>query len=231
MLTSTLNSVLYLGHANVAYMYGGASDVDTNADAMLTISSTAINAFLHQIALAPIFGMITAQQTVMCEVNGILAVFDSQYFTLTLKSAALAGASDIIAGQCLTIGDQAIVNNPDISLSSVAYTLGTVAGNLLQTSIVRTVEPIIHTIDGVIAYSIGVLQATGALIESQVRLLLLDIHEKSQNTTNSVLTTTKSIAMTIQTHGSNNRVLTRRTSMSLNTDFLLMVKNIVANPA
>ena len=68
VLTSTLNSALYKGHANIQYMYGGASDVDTNADAMLTISSTAINAFLHQIALFPIFGMIAAQQIVMCQV-------------------------------------------------------------------------------------------------------------------------------------------------------------------
>ena len=143
--------------------------MDTNADAMLTISSTAINAFLHQIALAPIFGLVVGHQIMMCQVDGVLASFDSTSFTLTLQSAALAGASDIIAGQCLTIGDEQVTQNLAVSGSSVNYTLGSVAENLFDLALIQTIEPLLHTIDGLIAYTIGVVQTLGGLIQSQVR--------------------------------------------------------------
>jgi hypothetical protein len=69
ILTATVNSALQAGGANVAYMYGGASNVDTNADAALTISATALNGFMHQAALLPLFGMIASRQIMMCQVS------------------------------------------------------------------------------------------------------------------------------------------------------------------
>ena len=50
-------------------MYGGASNVDTNADAVLTISSTALNAFMHQLALYPLYGLAVSHQIMMCQVS------------------------------------------------------------------------------------------------------------------------------------------------------------------
>ena len=69
ILTAMINSALQLGGANVAYMYGGASNVDANADAALTISSTALNGLMHQVALLPLFGMVASRQVMMCQVS------------------------------------------------------------------------------------------------------------------------------------------------------------------
>jgi hypothetical protein len=69
ILTATINSALQLGEANVAYMYGGASNVDANADAALTISSTALNGLMHQAALLPLFLMVASRQVMMCQVR------------------------------------------------------------------------------------------------------------------------------------------------------------------
>jgi hypothetical protein len=64
ILTATVNSALQLSDSHVGFMFGGASNVDTNADAVLTISSTALNGFLHQVALFPLFGMIAYESDV-----------------------------------------------------------------------------------------------------------------------------------------------------------------------
>lgn len=67
ILTATINSALQLGRANIGYMYGGASNVDTNADAVLTLTSTSINAFMHQLALFPLYALAIAHQILMCQ--------------------------------------------------------------------------------------------------------------------------------------------------------------------
>jgi hypothetical protein len=69
ILTATVNSALQAGGANMAYLYGGASNVASNADAALTISSSALNGFMHQAALMPLFAMIASRQIMMCQVR------------------------------------------------------------------------------------------------------------------------------------------------------------------
>jgi hypothetical protein len=73
ILTATVNSALQMGSADIGYMYGGASNVDTNADAMLTISSTALNAFMHQLFLFPLYGLAVSHQIMMCQVSSSLS--------------------------------------------------------------------------------------------------------------------------------------------------------------
>jgi hypothetical protein len=49
VLTSLLNSVLQMGKANVGYLYAASGNVDKNADAVLTITTTAITGFFTQV--------------------------------------------------------------------------------------------------------------------------------------------------------------------------------------
>ena len=98
----------------------------------------------------------------------MLAAFDTQSMTLTLTSAQLAGAADVIAGQCLTIGDEQTVKSFAVSPQSASYSLGSVAETLFDLALIQTIEPLLHTLDAVIAYMVGVTQTLGGLIESQV---------------------------------------------------------------
>jgi hypothetical protein len=167
ILTATVNSALQLGEANIAYMYGGASNVDTNADAALTISSTALNGFMNQVALLPLYLMISSRQVMMCQVTGVLALLDKGGFKLSLKTAGQASASDIIAGQCLTVGAEVLANYPGDSPSSVAATVGSIASNAAQLLLIQQIEPMLHFMDAMLAYTIGVVHALGVLVMSQ----------------------------------------------------------------
>ena len=167
ILTATVNSALQMSNANVAFMYGGASNVDTNADAVLTISSTALNAFLHQVALFPIYGLVVSHQIVMCEVTGVIALLGGSGFVLSLKSAGESSASDIMAGQCLTVGAETMANYPTDRPSSLGFSLTSMSANMMQTLFLMQIEPILHMLDGALAYLIGVVQTFGVVIMSQ----------------------------------------------------------------
>jgi hypothetical protein len=169
ILTATLNSAMQAGDANVAYMYGGASNVDTNADAALTISSTALNGFMHQVALFPLYMMISARQVMMCQVTGVLALMDEGGFKLSLRAAggASTSASDLVAGQCLTVGAEVLAGYPGDSQQGVQSTVGSIASNAAQLMLIQQIEPLLHVADASLAYAIGVVHTLGVLVMSQ----------------------------------------------------------------
>ena len=167
ILTATVNSALQLSDASVGFMYGGASNVDSNADAVLTISSNALNGFLHQVTLAPLYALVVMHQTVMCQVSGVIALMDGTGFTLSLKPADESSASDIIAGQCLTLGAQTLASYPADSPTSLGITVTSLAANAIQRLFLMQIEPFLHVIDGMLAYIIGVVKSLGVLIMAQ----------------------------------------------------------------
>lgn len=167
ILTSTVNSVLQLSETSVGFMYGGASNVDTNADSVLTISSNALNGFLHQLALAPLYVLVVMHQIIMCQVSGVIALLDGTGFKLSLKPANESSASDILAGQCLTLGAQTLANYPQDSPTSLGITVTSLAANALQRLFLMQIEPFLHIVDGSLAYITGVVQSLGVLIMAQ----------------------------------------------------------------
>jgi hypothetical protein len=167
IFTAILNSALQLGNADIGYMYGGASNVDTNADAVLTISSTAINAFMHQIFLYPLYGLAVAHQILMCQVSGVIALVPGDGFTLRIRGAQDTPASDLIAGQCLTVGAEVLASFPTDDTASLGYMITSMAANALQMFVVQQIEPALHIIDGFLAYLLGIVRVLGALIQSQ----------------------------------------------------------------
>ena len=187
ILTATLNTALQAGNANVAFLFGGASNVDTNADAALTISATALNGFMHQAALLPLFMMVASRQIMMCQaspklallvfflfggadahdgrqVTGVLALLDEGEFKLTLRQAGRASAADAIAGQCLPVGAEVLAAFPGDSPKSVATTVASAAGNALHLLLVQQVEPLLHMTDAALAYAIGLVHSLGVLV-------------------------------------------------------------------
>lgn len=167
ILTATVNSALQLGAADISYMYGGASNVDTNADAALTISSTALNGFMHQAALLPLYLMISSRQVMMCQVNGVLALMDEGGFKLSLRSADQSSASDIVAGQCLTVGAEVLAKHPGDSTEALHGTLGSLTSGAMQLMMVQQIEPLLHFMDSMLAYAIGLVHTMGVLVMSQ----------------------------------------------------------------
>ena len=167
VLTATINAALQLGRADVGYMYGGASNVDTNADAVLTISSTAINAFMHQMFLFPLYGLAVSHQILMCQVSGVIALAPTDDFRVSIRMGKDTPAGDLIAGQCLTMGAEVLASFPQDDQASLGATVTSLVSNALERLLIAQIEPIVHILDGLLAYLIGVGKSLGGLVQSQ----------------------------------------------------------------
>ena len=165
VLTSALNDALYFGNANVGYMYDGASNVDTNADAMLTVTMTTVTAFLYQIWLSNLYWMLAAHQIYMCQTNGVLALMDETGFKLRIQSAASTTAG--VAGQCLTIGDTVLANYPNENGPQLAYKVGSTLQNLFNILLLQRIDPELHLLDALLAYVSGILTSFSEILMSQ----------------------------------------------------------------
>ena len=167
ILTATVNAALQLGRADLGYMYGGASNVDTNADAVLTISTTAINAFMHQLALLPLYGLAVSHQILMCQVSGVIALAPTGSFSVSIRMGKDTPAGDLIAGQCLTLGAEVLASFPKDDTPSLGAAVTSLVSNALERLLIAQIEPLLHMMDGFLAYLIGAGKALGTLVQSQ----------------------------------------------------------------
>lgn len=174
IFTSAINSVLLAGHSAVAYLQGGAHVIDSNFHATTTMSMTALTSFLHQILLNPIYALIVTQKVMMCRVQGVMAIFDSTGFRVTIGSADMQTASTSLVGRCLTQSTEAQMDNPSDSSNSGAAA-GVVAGVAKSAALAllpeltfggNSLEAIIHGIDGTLSYMMGVLLGLSDLLIS-----------------------------------------------------------------
>jgi len=169
--TSMLNSALQLGKADVGYIYHGAVNVDTNADAALTVTMLAVTSFLQQMNLLPIYAMIATHQILMCEVNGMLAVIDSTGFRLRVQSAALADANSIVAGQCLSVGDEMLARYPSENQAALGYKLTSTLQNLFNLVLIQQIQPGLSYLDALLTYLSGIVTSMGGILMTQYMAL------------------------------------------------------------
>ena len=167
VLTSALNSALNLGHANVGFMYHGASNVDTNADAMLTILMATVTKFMSQLSSLPLYMMLVTHQIYICQTNGELALVDATGYTLRIQSATLSDATSNVVGQCLTVGDATLARYSSSTQGQLGYKVGSTLQNAFNLLLLRQIEPFLHILDGTLAYYSGVISAMGEVIMAQ----------------------------------------------------------------
>lgn len=167
IITSTLNSLLQLGQAKITYMYHGATNVDNNADAMLTVTMTAVTGFLHQSFLYPVYYLAAMRQILMCKINGILSLIDQTGFVIRLQSAELVNASAAITGKCLTLSDMNQARYPNQNKQAIGYQVSTFLQNAMQVAMFAKIEPYIHLLDAFMAYFQGWFRSVAILIMAQ----------------------------------------------------------------
>ena len=169
--TSMLNSAMQLGQADVGYIYHGAVNVDTNADAALTVTMLAVTSFLQQMNMFSIYSMIATHQIMMCEVNGMLAVIDATGFKVRVQSAALSDASSVIGGQCLTVGDEMMARYPSENQAALGYKLSTTLQNLFNLILIQQIQPSLSYLDALLTYWSGIVTSMGAILMTQYMAL------------------------------------------------------------
>lgn len=168
ILTATLNMALQLSGANVGYLYGGASNVNRNADAVLTIGATALNGFMHQLALLPLFTMIASHQVMTCQTVGVVALLDGvSGFKVHLIPPDQTTDSDAVTGRCLTVGALALTQYPTDSKKGLGTVVASLAASAADLLLVAQIEPVLHYIDMGLSYMMGVLDSFAVLLMSQ----------------------------------------------------------------
>jgi hypothetical protein len=174
IFTSAINGVLQVGHSAVTYFQGGAHTIDSNFHAMTTMPMTALTSFLHQIWLSPVYALIVSQKVMMCRVQGVMAIFDSSGFRVTIGNAEMQAASTSLVGRCLTQSAEAQMANP--SDSSNAGSVATIVTGVAKSAALALVpeltfggsslETIMHAIDGQLSYMMGILMGLSDLLAS-----------------------------------------------------------------
>lgn len=167
VITSALNSALNLGKAPVGFMYHGAQNVDTNADAVLTITMATVTNLLNQFSLLPLYMMLVTHQIYICQTNGVLALIDSSGFTIRIQDAKLSDANANVVGQCLTVGASTLTRYADGNRDQIGYTVGSTLQNAFNILLTRQIEPLLHMMDGGLAYFSGIINAMGKLLMAQ----------------------------------------------------------------
>ena len=164
IFTSAINSVLQVGHSAVGFLQGGAHTIDSNFHAMSTMPLTALTSFLHQVFLLPLYPLVIAQKVMMCRVQGILAIFNPTGFSITLGAADLQEASDAMVGHCLTANYETQSANPadNRNLGMFEAMVQTAGREVMGVAL----EPVIHMIDGVISYLMGIILGLYDLVAS-----------------------------------------------------------------
>ena len=165
-VAAALGNLEQKGHLSVSFMLSGASSVDANADALLTLSTTTMTAFLQQLSLWPLFMMVATHQTQMCRTNGLLALLDVTGFSLRLTSASVANTSDVMAGQCLS----KLIDGLTRSSADQSTSLNKVMRTMVRDAVVlvgqQSMEPLWHYGDALLSYSLGVVQSFAAFLSS-----------------------------------------------------------------
>jgi hypothetical protein len=170
IFTSTLNVLMHVANTNPAQAFKGSSKIDKNVDAALTIKSTALNAFLAQLTLFPIYQLIAIKQIVSCQVNGVLAISDYTGYSIRIISPDLVNATDVVAGSCLTLSNQIAsqyMSSEDNSTSVTTTTYGNIVdfvGSAVNFAVLQSIDPIIHAVDAGITYILGNIHTMAVLI-------------------------------------------------------------------
>lgn len=174
VLTSALNGVIQMGHSAVMYLQGGAHEIDSNFNALVTMPLTALTNLANQVALAPLYPLIVMQQIMMCRANGVMAIFDATGYTVRVGDTTMQEASARLVGQCLTQNFVAKNRNPQDAANSgstasiVSQVIQSSANALLPQLTFRgfTLEPLMHFIDGKIAFWMGVVYGLSDVLQS-----------------------------------------------------------------
>ena len=96
-----------------------------------------------------------------------MAVMDASGFTIRLQNAALSNATSNVVGQCLTIGDQTLARYTNENQAQIGYKIGKTLQSLFNLMLIRQIDPLLHAMDGLLAYFSGVIHGMGQVLMAQ----------------------------------------------------------------
>ena len=174
IFTSAINDVVQISHSAMTYLEGGAHTIDSNFNALVTMPITALTSFLYQIFLGPIYVLIVTQKIMMCNVEGVVAVFDTNGFSISIGDATLQAASSSLVGQCLTQNFVTRSSNPtDTSNAQSTAQIATQVGQSSALAVLpsltfrsSSLNSVMHVLDAQISYFMGVLSGLSDMLES-----------------------------------------------------------------
>ena len=96
-----------------------------------------------------------------------MAILDASGFRIRLEDASASEANSNVVGQCLTIGDQTLSRYTNENQAQIGYKIGKTLQNLFNLMLIREVDPLLHAMDGLLAYFSGVIHSMGQVLMAQ----------------------------------------------------------------
>ena len=167
VILSTVNSALQMVQVPVP-MLQDSTQMDSNVNTVLSLTTAALTGFFHQAGLLPIYVLSVAQKIMMCQVQGYVSILSTAGFSITLVPANMLSASDAVSGQCLAQSTQLDVQQTGDAAST--QSAGARGAALLTSSeqnmILQHLDPVIHIFDGSLTYLIGLLGSFAGVLQS-----------------------------------------------------------------
>jgi hypothetical protein len=97
----------------------------------------------------------------------VIALVPTDDFTLDIRASKDTPAGDLLSGQCLTLGAEVLASFPQDDTPSLGAAATSFVSNALERLLIAQIEPLLHILDGFLAYLIGVGKTLGGLVQSQ----------------------------------------------------------------
>lgn len=140
-------------------------NLDTRQSAKDSLILTGTTSMLYQMALAPLFAIVSVQKVITCTTNGLIAtVTDTSKFDLTIGRNDLRSGSDAMAGECLSPYIEGKYNEGDYTATAtVASDIIAMSGSIVS---YLSFEFILHPLDALFAYFQGVVSGVQDLVQN-----------------------------------------------------------------
>ena len=140
--------------------------ITNNAYILFSMTMAATTNFLNQIAMAPLYAMMSTQKIFICNANSILAVVGQDKMTVTLGDRDIQDASAKATGKCISqyfeegaIGAGTGTDN-DKSMISAAV------DRIVETYAAVKLESLIHPMDAALTWLQGVITGLQDVIQT-----------------------------------------------------------------
>ena len=97
----------------------------------------------------------------------MIALVPTDDFRLEIRAGKDTPAGDLLSGQCLTVGAEVLASFPQDDTPSLGAVATSFVSNALERLLIAQIEPLLHILDGFLAYLIGVGKTLGSLVQSQ----------------------------------------------------------------
>lgn len=170
ILMSTVNGIVIKTKQFMDASSASLKPSDDRFNARMTLTSASMTNLFSQFLMLPLYVLIASQKTIVCTANSLFAVMNLDAlgnFQLTIGNANQREVSSQVAGTCLTELVQQDMQNIGYgdAKKNLASSITQLINNMYTAFKLFPMEPVIHNIDAVLTYIVGVINGMMDVIQ------------------------------------------------------------------